>query len=106
MIFSDSMRCMKAVIVTYVVRKGREKEFERTLRKHWKILCGERLTTEQIPFLLRDPENPTVYKEVFEWRSRRSFEKAHQSEKVQAIWRKMMDLTEAGGIELARFKEI
>jgi len=97
---------MKAVIVTYVVKKGREKEFERILRRHWKILRNENLTTDQFPFLLRDPENPTVYKEIFEWKSKSSFQKAHQSDKVQKIWKQMTQLTEGGGIELAHFRHI
>lgn len=97
---------MKAVIVTYVVKKGKEKEFEKILRKHWKVLRKEKLTTNQLPFLLRDPESPMVYKEIFEWKSKHSFQKAHQSEKVRQIWREMTDLTEEGGIESAQFLRI
>jgi|SRR3990172_2974531 len=97
---------MKAVIVTYVLKKGHEKQFEQVLRKHWKVLYSEGLTTTQKPFLLRDPESPTVYKEIFEWKSRRSFQKAHESQKVQRIWKKMMELTEEGGIEAAYFQRI
>jgi len=97
---------MKAVIVTYVVKKGREKDFEKILRRHWKVLRSENLTTDQIPFLLRDPENPSVYKEIFEWKSKSSFEKAHQSVKVQEIWSKLTNLTEDGGIEPAKFQKI
>ena len=97
---------MKAVIVTYVVKKGREAEFERTLRKHWKLLRSENLTTDQLPFLLKDPENPMVYKEIFEWKSRSSFQKAHESQRVQKIWNQMKKLTEEGGIEPAHFRRI
>jgi heme-degrading monooxygenase HmoA len=97
---------VKAVIVTYFVKKGREKEFETVLRKHWRVLRSEGLTTQQLPFLLRDPESPSVYKEMFEWKSRRSFQKAHESQKVQKIWQKMMELTEEGGIETANFQRI
>jgi len=97
---------MKAVIVTYVVKKGREKDFEKILRKHWRVLRSENLTTEQIPFLLKDPESPSVYKEIFEWKSKSSFEKAHQSKKVQEIWNKLTELTQDGGIEPAKFQKI
>lgn len=97
---------MKAVIVTYIVKKGHEGEFQRVLRRHWKILRSENLTTDQLPFLLRDPENPMVYKEIFEWKSRDSFQKAHQSAKVQQIWKKMTELTVEGGIEPANFRRI
>jgi len=97
---------MKAVVVTYVVKKGHEKEFERILRRHWKVLRSEKLTTDQLPFLLRDPENPVVYKEIFEWRSRDSFQKANESEKVKQIWKKMTELTMDGGIEPYHFKKI
>jgi len=97
---------MKAVLVTYVVKKGHEKEFERILRRHWKVLRSEKLTTDQLPFLLRDPENPMVYKEIFEWRSRDSFQKANESEKVKQIWKKMTELTMDGGIEPYHFKKI
>jgi hypothetical protein len=55
---------------------------------------------------LRDPENPSVYKEIFEWKSRRSFQKAHESVKVQKIWRELMHLTEEGGMEPANFQRI
>ena len=97
---------MKAVIVTYVVKKGKNKAFEKVLRKHWKVLRSENLTTDQLPYLLRDPENPSVYKEIFEWKSRTSFQKAHESVKVQKIWRQMMSLTEGGGMEPAHFQRI
>jgi heme-degrading monooxygenase HmoA len=97
---------MKAVIVTYVVKKGHEAEFEKILRRHWKALRGENLTTQQDPFLLKDPESPTVYKEIFEWRSQNSFQKAQESQQVLKIWKKMMELTEEGGIEPAYFKRI
>jgi hypothetical protein len=97
---------MKAAIVTYVVKNGREAEFERILRRHWKILRSENLTTDQLPFLLKDPESPMVYKEIFEWKSRQSFQKAHESKKVQDIFRKMIELTVEGGIETAFFNRI
>jgi hypothetical protein len=97
---------MKAAIVTYVVKKGREKEFQRILRRHWKVLRSENLTTNQLPFLLKDPESPMVYKEIFEWKSNTSFQKAHESKKVQAIWRQMIHLTVEGGIEPAFFNRI
>jgi len=97
---------MKAAIVTYVVKKGREAEFERVLRRHWKVLRRENLTTDQLPFLLKDPESPMVYKEIFEWKSRQSFQKAHESKKVQDIFRKMIELTVEGGIETAFFNRI
>jgi quinol monooxygenase YgiN len=97
---------MKAVIVTYIVKKGHEAEFERILRKHWKVLQSEDLTTEKRPFLLKDPESPTVYKEIFEWKNKNSLQKAHRSAKVQKIWKLMMDLTEEGGIEQAHFQHI
>jgi quinol monooxygenase YgiN len=97
---------MKAVIVTYVVKNGREAEFEKLLKRHWKILQKEGLTTKQLPFLLRDPESRSVYKEIFEWKSKSSFQKAHRSRKVQQIWQQLMELTEEGGIEPAFFVRI
>jgi hypothetical protein len=97
---------MKGVIATYVVKRGCENEFEKILRKHWKVLRSEDLTTDQLPFILKDPENPSVYKEIFEWKSKKSFQKAHESRKVQEIWSKLTDLTEDGGIELASFQKI
>lgn len=97
---------MKVAIVTYVVKKRREKEFERVLKKHWKVLRSEDLTTAQLPFLMRDPENPSVYKEIFEWKTKRSFHKAHESAKVQNIWQRLMELTVDGGMEPASFLRI
>jgi quinol monooxygenase YgiN len=102
----DMIAFMKAVILTYVVRKGQEKEFEKILRKHWKVLRSEDLATDQLPFLLRDPENPSVYKEIFEWKSRNSLQKANDSARVQKIWAKLMELTEGGGMEPANFQRI
>lgn len=92
--------------MTYVVKKGKNSQFEKVLRKHWKVLRKENLTTDQLPFLLRDPENPSVYKEIFEWKSRTSFQKAHESKKVQEIWSLLMELTEEGGWEPANFQRI
>lgn len=97
---------MKAVIVTYIVKKGLEKKFERILREHWKALRQERLVTPQAPFILRDPENPSVYKEIFEWHDSRSIKRAQRSEKIQQIWHRMTDLTIEGGIEPANFKRL
>jgi len=97
---------MTAVIITYVVKKGREKEFEKILRKHWKILRSEELVTGQVPFLLLDPENPSVYKEILQWKNKRAMGKAHESVKVQKIWKEMEELTQKGGIEPAHFNAI
>ena len=97
---------VKAVIVTYVVKQGREAEFEKALRKHWKILRKENLTTAQPPFLLRDPESPNVYKEIFEWKSRSSLEKAHKFPAIQKIWAELTELTHEGGIEPAHFDRV
>lgn len=97
---------MKAVIVTYIVKKGHEKEFEKVLRKHWKVLRKENLTTGQLPYLLRDPESPTVYKEIFEWKNQRAKKKAHLSQAVLKVWNEMMLLTEEGGIEPALFESL
>ena len=97
---------MTAVIVTYVVKKGREKEFEKILRRHWKVLRQEGLVTGQVPFLLLDPENPSVYKEILQWKNQRSMQKAHDSAKVQKIWSQMKDLTQEGGIEPAHFHTV
>ena len=97
---------MKAVIVTYIVKKGKEKEFEKVLRKHWKLLRKEGLTTSQPPFLLRDPENPTVYKEIYEWKTASSMTRAHRHVTVQKLWEQMRELTEEGGIEPAHFNRI
>jgi quinol monooxygenase YgiN len=97
---------MKAVIVTYVVKKGREAEFEKALRKHWRILSKENLTTAQPPFLLRDPDSPNVYKEIFEWKSRGSLQKAHRIPAIQKIWAALTELTEEGGIEPAHFVRV
>lgn|SRR5262249_3524702 len=97
---------MNVVIVTYIVKKGREKEFERTLKRHWKVLRKEDLATNQVPFLLRDPENPTVYKEIFEWKSPAAKTRAHKSPAVLKVWDHMTELTEEGGIEPALFKRV
>jgi len=97
---------MKAVIVTYIVKKGSETKFEKILREHWKALKQENLVTPQVPFLLRDPENPSVYKEIFEWQDSRSLKRAEKSEKIQKIWKRMTDLTIEGGIEPANFKRL
>lgn len=97
---------MKAVIVTYIVKRGKEKEFEKVLRKHWRQLCKEKLATTQAPFLLRDPENPTVYKEVYEWKTGSSMTRAHKHASVKKIWEQLSKLTEEGGIEPAHFKRI
>jgi quinol monooxygenase YgiN len=97
---------MTAVIITYVVKKGCEKEFERILRKHWKVLRAEGFVTGQVPFLLLDPENPMVYKEILQWKNKRAMQKAHESHRVEKIWNQMKKLTEEGGIEPAHFNSI
>lgn len=97
---------MTAVIVTYIVKKGREKEFERLLRKHWKVLLAEGLVTGQVPFLLQDPENLAVYKEILQWKNKNAMQKARASANVEKIWGKMKSLTQDGGVESAHFHSI
>jgi hypothetical protein len=97
---------MTAVIVTYIIRKGREKQFEKVLRRHWKVLRSEGLVTGQVPFLLRDPENPAVYKEILQWKNKRAILQAKKSPKVEKIWDEMRVLTQSGGIESAHFHTI
>lgn len=97
---------MRAVIVTYIVKKGKEKAFEKILRRHWKQLSKENLATSQAPFLLRDPENPSVYKEIFEWKNQNAMRKAHMFPSIKKIWDQMTELTEEGGIEPAQFQRI
>jgi hypothetical protein len=86
------------VICTYRVKRGKEAEFRKLLRKHWPTLNRLGLVAAAPKIILRGPlaEGTRDIVEVFGWKAR-GFEVAHKSPAVLAIWEPMEQLCEARG---------
>ncbi len=86
------------VVCTYRVRKGRDAEFRKLIRKHWSTLNRLGLVAKQPRLVLRGlgRDNLGDLIEIFAWKSR-GFERAHKLPEVLAIWEPMELLCESRG---------
>jgi quinol monooxygenase YgiN len=84
------------VICTYRVKKGKEKDFETLLAKHWRTLREHDLATETPSKVYSGTEGPDApyYVEIFEWKDEAATETAHELPEVMAVWEPMGALCE------------
>lgn len=68
----------------YRPKSGKEDELKEILKVHIPVLREEGLITER-ELLTLQAEDGTII-EIAEWKSTEAIDKAHQSEKVMAIW--------------------
>ncbi|MEZ5977431.1 MAG: hypothetical protein R3F34_04350 [Planctomycetota bacterium] len=85
----------ETVICRYVVRSGREAEFEALLARHWPTLHRVGLVTDDPPQVYRGRPSSKpggahgssgTYVEVFTWRDGAAPGRAHESPDVMAVW--------------------
>jgi hypothetical protein len=84
------------VICTYRVRAGREDEFVQLLERHWSVLHGLALVTDDPPQYFRGSERDggLLFVEIFAWKTEGAASLAHEQPEVMAIWEPMDKLTE------------
>lgn len=82
-------------LVTYTAREGAEAELLAALARKWAVFQTERLAKPR-RIILRDPQNPCVYVEYFEWSSAEDAARAHDLETVRAVW-DALDAATIGG---------
>src|SRR5262245_52882661 len=88
MTYSDDVTKESAVgrftIVAYMPKEGKEQLLLAAVRKHLKVLQSERLVTDRPAYVMRSGNGAIV--EVFEWRSAKAVQDAHNNLAVQALW--------------------
>lgn len=88
--------------VTYRPKKGKEEELFALVKKHWPVLRGLGLSTNEPAQVYRatDKRSGAVYFiEIFSWRDGKASDIAHQTPEVMAVWETMGPVLE--GLELA-----
>lgn len=84
--------------VTYVPKKGKEKELLELIKKHWPTLRKAGLATADAPqiFQARDKDTGNVYFiEIFAWVDDEASGAAHQMPEVMAVWEPMGNVMES-----------
>jgi quinol monooxygenase YgiN len=71
----------------YRPKPGKENELKEVLKVHIPVFREERLLTNR-ELLTLQAEDGTII-EIAEWKSSEAIDKAHQSEKVMAVWDKI-----------------
>lgn len=93
--------------VIYRPKKGREKDLEAMVRKHWPALDGVGLVTKEPARTWRATDKETgavFFVEMFSWKDGEASGLAHQTPEVMAIWESMGPLLER--LELARVEPL
>ncbi len=88
--------------VTYRPKKGKEEQLFALVKKHWPVLKGLGLSTNEPAQVYRatDKRSGAVYFiEIFSWRDGKASDIAHQTPEVMAVWETMGPVLE--GLELA-----
>jgi hypothetical protein len=84
------------VIACYRPKPGREETLLDVVREHYTVLRGQRLVTEQVPFVMRANDGTVV--EVFEWRSEEAKKQAHENDAVKEIWDRFTECSDPVGV--------
>ncbi|WP_045521872.1 putative quinol monooxygenase [Neobacillus niacini] len=88
----------------YRPKPGKENELKEILKVHIPVLREEGLITER-QLLTLQAEDGTII-EIAEWKSSEAIDKAHQSEKVMAVWDKIgaaAELTNLSSLAEAKY---
>ena len=83
-------------LCTYRVKKGKERDFERLLGRHWPTLRRLGLVTAEKPLHFRgvDEADGTFYVEILTWKDAASASTAERIPEVMAVWERMGALVE------------
>ena len=85
-----------SMLCIYQVKKGKEKEFQDLLARHWPTLDEMSLVSSQAPKFFRgeDKQGHSFFIETFQWKEQESSDVAHQTPEVMQVWEPMGALTE------------
>src|SRR5258708_11263023 len=86
------------VLCIYRVKKGKEGEFKKRLKKHGPALKKARLSSEMAPKIWQAESGRkpgTIFVEWMQWKDETSAHSAHQMPEVMAVWEPMGNLTDA-----------
>lgn len=72
------------VIVAYTPKPGMEQQLLAVVKKHMQVLGTQRLVTDKSAYVMQAADGTMV--EVFEWRSAKAIEEAHNNPAVQGLW--------------------
>jgi hypothetical protein len=72
------------VIVCYRPRAGGEQGLMAAIKDHLSVLRAEGLVTEREPYVGKSTDG--TYVEVFEWKSQKAIEAAHDNAAVMKLW--------------------
>lgn len=95
------------MLVTYRPKKGRERELQALVEKHWPALDRVGLVTKEPVRIWRATDKRTgavSFVETFQWRDAEASTIAHQTPEVMAVWEPMGAILEA--LELAQIEPI
>jgi hypothetical protein len=97
-----------STMVVYRVKPGTEERFEPLLRKHWPVLAGAGLVTEEPARFWRAyykrEEERVAFVEMFAWKDGEASTTAHQMPEVMQVWEPMGEFLE--GMELYRLERL
>jgi hypothetical protein len=97
--------------VTYVPKKGKEKDLLALVKSHWPALKKAGLATEepaQIYWAHDKHTSREYFIEIFAWKDEKASELAHQMPEVMAIWEPMGQVMEGarGPASIAQLERI
>ncbi|MDQ4077769.1 MAG: hypothetical protein M3220_16165 [Chloroflexota bacterium] len=81
-------------ITKYHAKPGRSEQVAALLASHWELLHNEGFATDQRAFLMRDPDEPDLFVEVFEWKEEEGPDKAWNHQEIAELWEQIQSLCE------------
>lgn len=82
------------VVSTYHAKADHSERVAALLASNWELLHNNGLTTEQPAFLMRDPDEPSRFVEVFEWKSEDGPDEAWNHPEIAELWNEIQSLCE------------
>ena len=79
-------------LVIYTPKKGKEKDLQTLVEKHWPILNGLGLVTKDAARIWKATDKRTggvYFVEMFSWKDGHAPDVAHQTPEVMAMWEPM-----------------
>lgn len=82
------------VISTYLAKEEHSEQVAALLASNWELLHDSGLTTDHPAFLMRDPEQPNRFVEVFEWKDEEGPDQAWENAEIAELWNQIQSLCE------------
>ncbi len=79
------------IVCRYLLKPGKQDEFEELLVGHWQVLHDAGLATKEPARLFRasDKAGNVAFIEMFSWREAASAQTAHETPQVMQLWEPM-----------------